>query len=363
MVHRFLASLLHSRRHDREFPRSPAPSAERVPGTLRRFLRARARLAASLLHSRRHDRARPGAPGAAASGAPGMVHRFLASLLHSRRHDREFPRSPAPSAERVRDPLGASSAPAVGNELKVFEDLTVVTMTGRVVLENESLAVKEREIVVLMGPSGVGKSVLADAVFGLDKDRGSAVVQIGEKGHLLPPGLGGLVFQTGGGLPHLSVDENLHLLSSDQTKRHQRVKDLELERKLDQKASTLSGGERRRLAFVMQMLAPRRLLWLDEPETGLDLNRIEELENRLEEQKRDGKALVVATHNTDFAMSIADRILYIKGGKLNAISAATGDALKKRIRELSPKPSSHSEEDKQPHPRQVGVGSPNHPTS
>ena len=206
------------------------------------------------------------------------------------------------------------------DSFSLFDGLTLM-LGNRLVLADQSLGVKPGEIVVIMGPSGVGKSVLADVTFGL-RTRADTLYIDGEVGSA--KACGALVFQEGGGLPHLSVEENLRLISSDA----ERFKALANRFQLDlrQSASTLSGGERRRLAVARALLASRRVLWLDEPEAGLDIQRVGNLAQMLvAEARTDGLALIVTTHNTSFAKLIADRVLFMDGeGQLLSLSSGQG---------------------------------------
>ena len=214
-----------------------------------------------------------------------------------------FSDRPTVPGQMSADRLGEGVA---SGQFQLFEGLTLA-VGDRVVLDGQSLTVGAGEIVVLVGPSGVGKSVLADVVFGLE-GRLENVAVSGQVG--VPAAEGSLVFQAGGGLPHLSVDGNLRLVSSHRRRRRALAEEFGLRPR--QKTSTLSGGEGRRLAFVRSVLASRGLLWLDEPETGLDLRRVDQLAQLLRQQAdQHGMAIVVSTHNVAFAEAIADRVVYL----------------------------------------------------
>ena len=199
----------------------------------------------------------------------------------------------------------------------LFDNLTA-ELDGRTLLKEETLVIKPGEITVLTGPSGVDKSVLADLVFNLP-GRGGVQLQADVLGESRAQGA--LVFRDSGGLPHLSVNDNLRLVSGDQYRCEQLADRFGLEPEI--LASKLSGGERLRLAVARALLANRRFLWLDEPEAGVDLKGMEELAGMLKEQAREEQlAIVVTTHNTVFASDIADRILFLgRDGQLAEISA------------------------------------------
>ena len=94
----------------------------------------------------------------------------------------------------------------------LFDNLTA-ELDGRTLLKEETLVIKPGEITVLTGPSGVDKSVLADLVFNLP-GRGGVQLQADVLGESRAQGA--LVFRDSGGLPHLSVNDNLRLVSGDQ---------------------------------------------------------------------------------------------------------------------------------------------------
>ena len=221
-------------------------------------------------------------------------------------------------------------------EVELFRDLTI-SFTDRTLLSNQELSVPYGSITVLMGPSGVGKSVLADTVFRLDEARAETSVQ-GDIGSARQEGA--LVFQEGGGLPHLTVNDNLMLVSPERDRCQEMAQQFQI--LPDGKGANLSGGERRRLAVGRSLLANKRFLWLDEPEAGLDLHRTEELSRLLRQQVEEHNlAAVVTTHNTEFAARLADRVVFLGyDGRLQEIEMETGDFGSKRdsiIRQLNQK--------------------------
>ncbi len=221
-------------------------------------------------------------------------------------------------------------------EVQLFRDLTI-RFTDRTLLSNQELSVPYGSITVLMGPSGVGKSVLADTVFRLDEARAETSVQ-GDIGSARQEGA--LVFQEGGGLPHLTVNDNLMLVSSERDRCREMAQQFQI--LPDGKGANLSGGERRRLAVGRSLLASKRFLWLDEPEAGLDLQRTRELSSLLRQQVEEHKlAAVVTTHNTEFAAQLADRVVFLGyDGRLQEIEVESDDFGSKRdsiVRQLGEK--------------------------
>ena len=195
----------------------------------------------------------------------------------------------------------------VDSALPLCRDLTI-RLGSRVLLDKQSLSVEPGSVTVLMGPSGVGKSVLADVLFGLIPQSGSAVQWAGELG--VAPEQGSLVFQSGGGLPHLTLRQNVALVSRDPDNVDAALEDVGLVPK--RSAERMSGGEQRRLAVARAMSARRKILWLDEPAAGLDVVRMDALAEQLKrEASEHGLAVVVTTHRIAFAAALTKRILFL----------------------------------------------------
>jgi ABC-type multidrug transport system ATPase subunit/ABC-type transporter Mla maintaining outer membrane lipid asymmetry permease subunit MlaE len=210
---------------------------------------------------------------------------------------------------------------ADGKMLTLCRNLTIY-LGRRCLLSKVSLRVERGRVTVLMGPSGVGKSILADVLFGLQPTRYDSQLHVsGCLGSALDEGA--LVFQSGGGLPHLKVSDNLHLVRPNKGAIAQLLKDFHLDP--EQLAPTLSGGQSRQLATARALLAERSLLWLDEPAAGLDVTKVDELCRQLQvHASHHNIAVVVTTHRAEFAVAVADQLLFLGfGGKLVEIVSPT----------------------------------------
>lgn len=235
-----------------------------------------------------------------------------------------------------------------GKTLTLCRNLTIY-LGRRCLLSSVSLRVERGQVTVLMGPSGVGKSILADVMFGLQPTRHDKQLHV--SGHFgTAADEGALVFQSGGGLPHLAVGENLYLVKPNKGAIAQLLKDFHLDP--GQAAPTLSGGQNRQLATARALLAERSLLWLDEPAAGLDVTKVDELCRQLQAHASQHHiAVVVTTHRAEFAVAVADQLLFLGfGGKLVAVEppgaardetgqrarwqAGLGDLLETRLRTL-----------------------------
>ena len=219
-------------------------------------------------------------------------------------------------------------APSAVDGLSV-DDLSVV-YPGRppvTAVDKVSLDVARGEIVALLGPSGCGKSSLLGAIVGTIPPAAGQVNWDGADVTGVPvhERQFGLVFQDGQLFPHRTVAGNigfgLEMARVSRAERAERVAELlemvGLAGYDNRPVTDLSGGQRQRVALA-RSLAPRpRLLALDEPLSGLDV----ELRNRLAIEVRDilraeGTTGIVVTHDPAEADTMADRVLRMDAGQL-----------------------------------------------
>lgn len=185
--------------------------------------------------------------------------------------------------------------------MQLCRDLTIRT-PRRALVSDLSLRVDAGETLVVMGPSGVGKSVFAKVLFGMERGAGpgrwvEGLTVNGEIGDLRQRGV--FVPQSGAGLDYLWDWENL-ALGAGESKPTPGA---------EQRAH--SGGEKRRLLVERGLAAGRELVWLDEPAAGLDIGRTRELAEQLKELTTSGVSLVVTTHRIDLAHAIADEVVFL----------------------------------------------------
>jgi multiple sugar transport system ATP-binding protein len=198
------------------------------------------------------------------------------------------------------------------------------------VISRLSLAIEPGEFVVFLGPSGCGKSTLLRMIAGLETVDGGAI-RIGERRvDPLPPGERGvaMVFQNYALYPHMSVRENMAFglrnarVPADEIDGRiaAAAESLEITPLLDRKSTQLSGGQQQRVAIARAIVKEPELFLLDEPLSNLDAalrmrTRLEiaELHQRL------GTTMIFVTHDQVEAMTLADRIVVLRDGRVEQV--------------------------------------------
>lgn len=204
------------------------------------------------------------------------------------------------------------------------------------ILQGVSIEVQRGELVAIIGANGAGKSTLARAVFGLMKlSQGRILFNDRSIGGLAPEelvGLGmGYVPQIANVFPSLTVRENLEVgafMNQGNVKaKRQEIYDIfpVLARRHNQKAGTLSGGERQMLAMGRALMMSPQLLILDEPSAALSPILVKEIFDLISRINRQGTAILLVEQNARQALAIADRGYVMDTGKVAYTN--TGKAL------------------------------------
>jgi molybdate/tungstate transport system ATP-binding protein len=203
--------------------------------------------------------------------------------------------------------------------LGMLELRSVSKRLGSFQLSDVSFTVEEGEYFVLLGPSGVGKTVLLEIIAGLiSPDSGSILLQ-GEEITSSPPEKRGLavVYQDYALFPHMKVVDNIAygLRSRGVKSRTARERARELaemmniEALLDRRTLRLSGGEKQRVALARALVTRPKMLLLDEPLAALDTNIRHRLRRELRRVKLEtGTTFVHVTHDAEETLYLADRV-------------------------------------------------------
>jgi len=199
----------------------------------------------------------------------------------------------------------------------------------RVVLRGVSLSVKRGEKVVIMGPSGSGKSTLLKCIVRLVEPWAGRIVLDGEEVTSNSADLRriraktGFVFQQYNLFPHMTVLRNLTLpleVVKKLPKKEAERKALKLLRMLGLEEFAhkyplqLSGGQQQRVAIARALAMDPVLLLLDEPTSALDPELRYEVLETLFEIARQGRSMLIVTHELDFAEAAADRLILLDNG-------------------------------------------------
>jgi len=208
--------------------------------------------------------------------------------------------------------------------MSVIEVKSVVKRWGNnTVLKSVDLAVNSSEIVGIIGHNGSGKTVLMKCICGfITPDSGEITVsgkRVG-KDVDIPKNLG-LIIESPGFLPNFSGFSNLWQLAKIRGK----ISKADVRRVIekvglnpDEKkhVGKYSLGMKQRLGIAQAIMENPDILILDEPMNGLDKNGVEEMRNLFLQLKDDGKAIIIASHNSVDIDVLCDRVFEIKKGVL-----------------------------------------------
>ena len=182
-------------------------------------------------------------------------------------------------------------------------------------------------LVVLLGPSGCGKSTTLRLIAGLETATFGTIEIAGRDVTREPPARRGtaMVFQSYALFPHLSVAENiifgLRVRRVPKAERDARLKRaaavLGLERLLERKPSQLSGGQQQRVALGRAIVAETPVCLMDEPLSNLDAQLRGEMRREIRAlQRRLGITMLYVTHDQVEAMTMADRVILMRAGRI-----------------------------------------------
>ncbi len=190
-----------------------------------------------------------------------------------------------------------------------------------------SFVVPEGNLVALLGPSGCGKSTTLRLIAGLEEPTSGRIEIAGRDVTRLSPSERriSMVFQSYALFPHLSVAENiifgLRVRGVSKAERDERLRRtaeiVELSPYLERKPAQLSGGQRQRVALARAIIAERPVCLMDEPLSNLDAQLRHEMRVEIRAlQQRLGMTMVYVTHDQTEAMTMADQVILMRGGRI-----------------------------------------------
>ncbi len=232
-----------------------------------------------------------------------------------------------------------SEASPVIETSAVIEATDVFVRYGdREILKGVSLEIRAGEIMVIMGGSGSGKSTLLRHVMGLEIPAEGRIRVLGEDIARLDPERSaalrrkmGVAFQTGALFSSMTVGENIMLPLEELAELDPKTMEIMMRLKLelvdlagfeDLMPSELSGGMVKRAAMARAIIMDPKILFCDEPSSGLDpvvASALDDLILKLREAL--GMTIVVVTHEVESAFKIADRITVLDRGKILVVDS------------------------------------------
>ncbi len=192
-----------------------------------------------------------------------------------------------------------------------------------------SLDISDGEFIVLLGPTGAGKTTTLRLIAGLENPDSGIIEMDGARANEMPPANRNVcfVFQQYSLYPHYSVYDNIAfpLRSPTHTYSEKEIEEridtvskmLKIDHKLKNKATQLSGGEMQRVAIGRALVREPSIFLMDEPLSSLDAKMRDELRFELKRIQQDlGATILYVTHDQTEAMTLADRIGVLEEGKL-----------------------------------------------
>ncbi|MBS8240113.1 amino acid ABC transporter ATP-binding protein [Marinobacter lipolyticus] len=203
-----------------------------------------------------------------------------------------------------------------------------------VVLDGIDLTIEKGEIVVVIGPSGTGKSTLLRCINFLEQPTagtmsvGDLTVDVNRASRadiLAMRRRTAFVFQNYALFANKTALQNIaeRLLVVDRwpkAKAYQRARDI-LERigladKADAYPASMSGGQQQRVGIGRAMAAGAEVILFDEPTSSLDPEWVEEVLGLMKQLAAERQTMMVVTHEMSFARDVADRVIFIDGGRI-----------------------------------------------
>ncbi|MDT8267078.1 ATP-binding cassette domain-containing protein, partial [Roseomonas sp. DSM 102946] len=200
------------------------------------------------------------------------------------------------------------------------------------VIEDVNLSVTNGEFVVFVGPSGCGKSTLLRMIAGLESISEGNLRIDGEVMNDVPAAQRGIamVFQSYALYPHMNVYKNMafaletaRMPKPDIDARVRRAAGiLQLDHLLDRKPKQLSGGQRQRVAIGRAIVREPKIFLFDEPLSNLDAElRVQMRVEIAKLHQQLGNTMIYVTHDQVEAMTMADKIVVLRGGKVEQVGS------------------------------------------
>jgi polar amino acid transport system ATP-binding protein len=199
-------------------------------------------------------------------------------------------------------------------------------------LHKVDLEIARGERLVIIGPSGSGKSTLIRCLNGLVKPNAGSIIYEGRALEMQSESdwrrlrqRVGMVFQDYSLFPHLTVLRNITLApvragmcsrAGAEIEARRLLERVHLPEKADAYPARLSGGQQQRVAIARALAMRPEIMLFDEPTSALDPEMIKDVLDLMVELAEDGMTMAVVTHEMGFARRVANRVVFMEGGKI-----------------------------------------------
>ncbi len=211
-------------------------------------------------------------------------------------------------------------------------------------VDDISISIERGEFVAIMGPSGSGKSTAMNLVGSLDlPTQGTIFLDGHDISHLSESEVAqlrgkkiGFIFQSFNLIPNLNALENVALpmifQGGDSYAREIRAKkilqEIGLQDRIEHYPRELSGGQQQRVAIARALANDPEIILADEPTGNLDTKTGEQVMDLLENLNKNGKTIIIVTHDSNIAMKHAKKIFWMKDGKIENVTQKIGNKWK-----------------------------------
>jgi ABC-2 type transport system ATP-binding protein len=207
---------------------------------------------------------------------------------------------------------------SVKDLVKKYDDFTAV--------QGISFEVYENEIFGLLGPNGAGKTTTLEIIETLRKKTSGEILVDGfsvDKETQQIKQLIGVQLQAAGYYPNLNLVELMELFSGlygVDIKPMEMLEKVNLQDKAKAKYKALSGGQKQRFSIATTLINNPKIIFLDEPTTGLDPQARRNLWDLIIGIRDQGTTVVITTHYMDEAEQLCDRVAFVEHGKIIALN-------------------------------------------
>ncbi len=199
------------------------------------------------------------------------------------------------------------------------------------VLQNVSCEIQDQEVICVIGPSGSGKSTFLRCLNALEKVQGGQIMVDQFEVTSIQTNLNelrshmGMVFQRFNLFPHMTAAENITLApislkKLSKVEAHKKAQELLDRVGLGDKAESyphqLSGGQQQRVAIARALAMNPNVILFDEPTSALDPEMVGEVLDVIRSLAKEGRTMVIVTHEMGFARQVGDRVLFMDQGQL-----------------------------------------------